>query len=115
MNPKSTLQLLASIEGANGVLLLQELDDTRREAVQAVRSTGRKAKIVLTLEIEPTKFNRGKALGFKGKINAQIPNKPGEATLLFDDEQGNVYDNDPDPKQTEDLFPRAVPDKTGTA
>ena len=114
--PKSELQLLASIEGANGVPLLQSLKEARAQAVQAARVTGKKAKIVLTLEFEPTKFNKGRALAIKGDVKATIPRKPGDPTHLFDDEAGNLYDDDVQAfngdraKTADSIAPRLVPE-----
>lgn len=91
---KTTLQILAGTEGGNGLMLLQDFDNTVQAAVMATMQSGKKSSVTLTLTVEPTKFHAGRALAFAGAVKATLPKKPGNPSHYFPDEDGKVYDDD---------------------
>lgn len=65
-----------------------------RDAVDAVKSTGRKATVTVTLEIKPMK-NNFRVVQIGDKVNATIPEEKSDS-VWFTDEDGGLHRNDPD-------------------
>jgi hypothetical protein len=66
-----------------------------REATVAARKVGKPARITLTLDILP----QGNAVGFMAEVSVKMPKSKPFAGVFFDDENGNLYRQDPNQQE----------------
>lgn len=76
------------------------------EVVRAVRASGRKGTLTVTISVEPAKKSRADLLIAKATVTAKEP--AGEATpmIVFATDSGSLVRNDP---HQQALFPTPVP------
>lgn len=77
----------------NNGAFLDECSDTLAQTVKKVDETGKKAQIVITLDI--SKATRGGAMKVVPTVVAKLPKEPASETLLFATVEGNLLTEDP--------------------
>ncbi|GAS99882.1 uncharacterized protein RMCC_6847, partial [Mycolicibacterium canariasense] len=70
-----------------------------REAVEAVKLTGRKASVTVKFDIAPMK-NNARVVQIGDKVTATIPEDKRDS-IWFTDDEGGLHRNDPDQLQME--------------
>src|SRR5579875_2496338 len=70
-----------------------EASEKMREAVEAVKRTGKDAKVIVELAIKPVP-KIPNAFRIEDKVTAKIPDDP-RTSMWFADEQGGLHRNDP--------------------
>lgn len=73
-----------------------ELSELLHELVEAVRETGKKGKIQLTIEVKPIKPGQVDTLVATASIAAAPPKGDPPTTVFFTDQTGNLTREDPD-------------------
>ena len=63
------------------------------EVVKAVRKTGKKGKLVLTISVKP--LNKGDAVDLEDEVNPKLPKPNMGSSLFFADDDGALVRNDP--------------------
>lgn len=86
-----------------------ELSTALRDLTTRVHDTGKKGSITYVLTIEPTKGTD--ALTVSDQIKLKFPEHQRQASLFFNDKDGNLVRNDPNQLQFESL--REVPPPPG--
>ncbi len=89
--------------------MLDEAADKLNEVVRTVRDTGRAAKLTIELTVSRT-TRSGHTLTISDKVITKLPEAGAGETLLFADEHGDLFTEDP--KQTK-LPLREVSSPTG--
>lgn len=87
--------------------LTQELNEKLQKVVQAVRETGKKGSVSLTLSIDM----KGAQVEVTSKVKTKAPNPDRPAQFFYYDEDGNLFGRDP--RQTEIDF-RSTPEEERT-
>lgn len=67
--------------------------ETLRDAVEAVKQTGKAAKVAVAVEIKPVS-NVPNAVKLTVKVNETIPEEI-ESSMWFTDDEGGLHRNDP--------------------
>lgn len=78
---------LASVERVDGGAMIESADDALRQVVSAVRRTGKKGKVSLTLDVSP---NGEKGLEVTGTVKAAAPQLAFGKSFFFADDEGNL-------------------------
>lgn len=104
-------------EDANGFLsMLQLLDkgvfiaaagEAQAEVLKAIRATGQKGKLTITLDIVPVPKTEGAQVSITPSLKVTTPKQSARAKLFFTDEDGTLHRNDPN--QTEMSFAVKAP------
>ncbi|TDH57527.1 hypothetical protein E2F47_01795 [Mycobacterium eburneum] len=71
-----------------------------REAVEAVRNTGKSAKVTVELSIEPV-AKIPNAYRIQDKVTSKIPEEP-RTSMWFADDNGGLHRNDPNQRSLYD-------------
>lgn len=90
MNP--SLQTLAQLRKGNFVA---DLDTELAALVDAVRSTGRKGRLTIAIEIEPASKGEETALSISDAISVKTPQPSRGSTLMFATADGQLSRRDP--------------------
>lgn len=76
-------------------ILNQEMSDSVREVVEAVRQTGKAGRILLELAIEPAGKGAGNAIVIKHQVTARKPKLDRDASIFFADDHHNLFRDNP--------------------
>lgn len=88
---KTTDTLAAIRQG----LFLDELGDAIAQAARAARTTGKGAKVSITLTLAPIAKGQGEVLNVADTITVKLPSENKGATVLYANEDGDLSRNDP--------------------
>lgn len=91
MQIRSALQILSEVRDG---FLVSELSTAIHEAVAAVKEHGKPAKIMVELTIAPMRKGAEKLMEapmiIVGEVSSKLPQADPEATLFFEDTDGNL-------------------------
>lgn len=89
--------------------VLAELGDAQRKAILAVRETGRKAKLTLTLTFDPVKNAEGEQVDIIDDIRVSTPKPTRRASIFFTEDDGGLSRTNPLQRELfEEQKPRLV-------
>lgn len=82
-----------------------ELTAALRDAVAAVRDTGRPAKVTYVVEIKPVSKDSRNAYTLTGAVTRKLPSLPRGTTIVWTDPEGNLHDQNPAQRALFDPIP----------
>ena len=86
------MSFISILQGFRRGVLLQELSESTKEIVKAVRETGKKGK--LTLELTFKSDGEGQHT-IVPKIKAEVPKEDVPPAIFFSDDMGDLFRTDP--------------------
>lgn len=96
------IRMLAQLH--NGALASEAADELAH-AVEAVKKTGKKASLALTITINPEGKGEVVAIEASGKLAPKLPKRDQRATTFFVDDKNQLTRHDPNQREIE--FTRA--------
>jgi len=85
--PMEISEVIATL---NDGATMDELKDTLVEIVKAVRATGKKGKLVYTIEVAMAAKNAENTLAISDKIKAEVPEFDRAKTVFFTNQKGDL-------------------------